>query len=1300
MRGELIEEMIKEVYGPREGSEEIMKELIDKKDIKPEADEFKNENPFDEYITGVIIPQKWKSKSEKGVQDPESEQLKITDTEGKEDESFEENITLEFPSELDPQMRSKSFGISFIVNTNCPSFKLCATWGMYEKTTEENVNIWKRNPYCETFDITLDSDGNYPPEWIYGNKDDGISLNIKKIYLNENSTHVTVTMVNHLDIKDNDDFNKLIAKSLYQPSIRINLNEGTELKPLTQIYEGEDKELHFIYRNRPVLARGHMCSAIWKKLDYVSEFESVVLWPDGDYFGKKTEKFKIPDIRSEFTPIYPMPSPSYDLPEEYQDGELTLSALDLSETWDQIDTTLFPLLDKYKSWISTNKSNISKYNKSEKAIAQNLIDKQDKAIYRMHNGIKILKENKDARLAFCFANKAIHTQSEWKKWVKDKKQVNKGKINEENKNKGFKWKPFQLAFLLMNIESIYDSESDDRDVLDLLWIPTGGGKTEAYLAIMAFTISLRRIKSLKGKSNGGGTSIISRYTLRLLTIQQFRRTLRMITAAEYLRINESNGKHGWRPKDCNMDNDWIYGSARFSVGMWVGSGVSPNHLRTYNGAIPALMGKKDTDGEPAQIIRCPVCDSWLALPESGLPKGDNEYHIVVNTKKELVEVNNSLSNIAKEFEFIEDFDIESKNHLEGNFTISFNFSDNKLIKETDMEAIFDYLWKEELYSSSLSYKRPGYFGSVKEVGRRGGKTINLGDYKVKMEYSDFEIWCPCPDCKLNNKKWVEGVPRLNKDINPDLPDGSMKRKIISPFLEDSRIPIPAYTVDEQIYFRCPTIVISTADKIARLAFEPRAASLFGNVNKYNNIYGFHRESLFPKEPDPDSEKLELDVETFLPPDLIVQDELHLIDGPLGSMFGLYEAMVDTIIKRANGNPKYIASTATIKNADNQAKLLFDKELFQFPPHGIDISNSFFIKEPFKSRWNEFKSGRVYMGIYTPGRGAMTPPIRIWSRLLKTSYDQFKQIKDNYPFWTLVGYFNAMRELANGRALYREDVEERLTDISEKDDERKLDQEKLIELSSRINSVKIPILLSELEKDGNNNPPNYDAIFTTSMFGTGIDIDHLSLMVVNGQPKTTGSYIQSTGRIGRDHGGLVITFLRAGKPRDLSHYEMFLTYHSRIHLGVEPVSVSPFSIGALERALGPAAISFFRNAIQTSVNWHEDNGKIISEKLCDTDIKYLRESIKSRLIRLKKTKKEISNILDYYDSEIHDWKCKALTINNGREFIFVEYANQWRDPKCNVVLGDPVHEHDPKLERVYKNAPQSLREIEETTGFWV
>jgi hypothetical protein len=213
-----------------------------------------------------------------------------------------------------------------------------------------------------------------------------------------------------------------------------------------------------------------------------------------------------------------------------------------------------------------------------------------------------------------------------------------------------------------------------------------------------------------------------------------------------------------------------------------------------------------------------------------------------------------------------------------------------------------------------------------------------------------------------------------------------------------------------------------------------------------------------------------------------------------------------------------------------------------------------------------------------------------------------------------------------------------------------------------------------------------------MFGTGVDISHLSFMIVNGQPKTTGSYIQATGRIGRSHGGIILTFLRAGRPRDLSHYEMFCSYHQRIHMGVEPVSVSPFSLGAIKRAIGPSAVAFLRNMPYTSTKWYNKDGRIILSELSYDDLKKMVNIISDRMDFLNEDKR--SYIIKILCSEMDRWRNIAEVTN---QLDFVEYP--WKQPKKNVVLGDPAHKHYKKT-IVFEKAPQSLREIEETTGFRV
>jgi len=1272
MRKILIEELFKEVYGPRNGKNEEMKS-----------------DPLKEYITGVLIPKKCK----KVLNNPDSEQIiSGGDIIAEDDAAFDE-IIISIPSELDPKMRVRSCGLSFRIRGKPILFKICLTWGKYveiEKmdNNEGNDNdaktkVWKRVSNYKILEVDL-TNINEQKLLVDGSDNDGIFLYIKRILVNNNVSDIIIYLVNELGINKCYK-NELIRQSIFQPSIRIKFNKGIKLISTNDLMNIENEEnlseneLQFLYRDMPILARGFMCSAIWRDIDFTDHINQSIWWPDG-YDVDECKEFLKSDVRTEFIPLYPITAPIYGWNYQYNKRP-ELSTYKLSEMWEEseIDEYLSPISNYYEEWIKQNEKKFIE----KKNIVINIINKQIEALNRIKDGIKLLKKNKDIRLSFCFANRVIWLQNKWK-------------------GKNFNWRPFQLAYILLNIESIFNQKSEYRDYVDLLWIPTGGGKTEAYLALMVFTIALRRRKAIlrqKKKTNdlditGGGTAIITRYTLRLLTIQQFRRILRIVLAAEFLRVYKNNNIFGWKPKKCLIYDKFIYGTMRFSIGLWVGGAVSPNHLRGSYGALKALENRK-IEGEPAQIIRCPVCNSWLAIPRGGLPPGKHElyFEILIN--------NQDLNNLKQlilglRFDGINIIDIRfiNDNHIQNNTTFFLKIESTINLKAEDIDRIMnDILRRISGSIRSIIPSRMGYFGYGKEPGRRQSKYVN------------FEIFCNNPKCALNKYgiEYKEGVPLdANLDnTNIKFPDGLIERRIEMPFKWGTRIPIPAYTVDEQVYSRCPTIVISTVDKIARFAFEPRAASLFGNIDKYHTIYGYYRDSLFPKETTQaarNSNNLKIEVLPFFPPELIIQDELHLINGPLGSMFGLYEMAFEGLMNILEFKPKYIASTATIKNADYQIDNIFARKLFRFPPFGIKISDSFFIKyREFNLGWNDRISGRIYMGIYAPGMGPLTPLIRIWASLLRTTNENTNNEKINY-FWTIIGYFNAIRELGGGVALYREDIIERLNQIST-NNPRRLDPNKMIELSSRISSTDIPQLLDNLEQGINRQyNENPDAIFTTSMFGTGIDISNLSLMIMNGQPKTTDQYIQATGRVGREKGGLVVVLFRAGRPRDLSHYEMFIGYHHRINLDVEPVSVSPFSVGSLSRALGPVMVSFLRNLWKPTVEWFKDDGKIIQENNADYDLKVFKDIYKRRI---KNKNINVQNKLNFLDSIIDKWRNIIQLINNNEFIKFVEYAI-YSDPKFHVVLGDPIHEiyKNNGIKVVFKNAPQSLREIEETTGFEV
>jgi ATP-dependent helicase YprA (DUF1998 family) len=307
--------------------------------------------------------------------------------------------------------------------------------------------------------------------------------------------------------------------------------------------------------------------------------------------------------------------------------------------------------------------------------------------------------------------------------------------------------------------------------------------------------------------------------------------------------------------------------------------------------------------------------------------------------------------------------------------------------------------------------------------------------------------------------------------------------------------------------------------------------------------------------------------------LIVQDELHLISGPLGTLAGLYETAIDFLCTEQGRPPKVIASTATIRRAQHQTRGLFTREMRQFPPPGIDANDSWFAVEAPPDR----KGTRLYVGLMAPGASPATLMIRAYASLLQSAAEGAGSEQSRDPYWTLVGYFNSLRVLAGARMQVQDDVGDRLQLIARDGGPRPLDPDARIELTSRESSSAIPAHLKRMEK-AYPDTDALDVILATNMISVGVDIDRLGLMVVMGQPQSTSEYIQSTSRVGRQHPGLVVTLLNAGRSRDRSHYESFKSYHSALYRQVESTSVTPFSPRARDRALHAVLISLARLTI--------------------------------------------------------------------------------------------------------------------------
>lgn len=396
-------------------------------------------------------------------------------------------------------------------------------------------------------------------------------------------------------------------------------------------------------------------------------------------------------------------------------------------------------------------------------------------------------------------------------------------------------------------------------------------------------------------------------------------------------------------------------------------------------------------------------------------------------------------------------------------------------------------------------------------------------------------------------------------------------------------PLPIIGVDEPIYRRLPCFVIATVDKFAALPWTGETGMLFGKAERHDQ-FGFYgpcdsKGQLIPGGPLP-------------PPELIIQDELHLISGPLGTIAGLYETAIDSLASIAHGKskirPKIVASTATVRRADSQINALFGRSSVRvFPPPGPDRRDSFFAQTVDST----VKPARLYVGIAAHGTSLKRVLLRTSLAILSAAYNAWlesggKDLQSNPadPYMTLLGYFNSLRELGGSRRIIEDEVR---TQLSEYGKRRRLDPVdslfhdrdidfEVLELTSRVSTNEVANAKRRLSIRAGLDD-DVDVALATNMISVGLDIVRLGLMIVLGQPKTSSEYIQATSRVGRDvnRPGLVVTLLNVHKPRDRSHYERFGAYHASFYRSVEATSVTPFSPRALDRALAAALVALCR-----------------------------------------------------------------------------------------------------------------------------
>lgn len=861
----------------------------------------------------------------------------------------------------------------------------------------------------------------------------------------------------------------------------------------------EEARLDLQYRDRLEFAVGRTCSADWTPA----------------HPGEETPRRAV-QVRTTWIPTVETPqTTAADVPGALLDMRALATAAADQNSPGALRDALEPMVSAYSTWLDGQAAAAAALPAHLRETAEEAVAEARQVLDQLAEGLDHLTadtpEGAEARRCFAFMNRVmadqrVHSQIAALRAADRRLSVDEAETRVLASAYPHHWRVFQLAFILMQLPALADPAAERRAgalaTVELLFFPTGGGKTEAYLGLAAYAFAIRRRQGLLETPDGpidgrAGVTVLMRYTLRLLTSQQFQRATTLVCAAELAR----------------REDPATWGSEPFRIGLWVGTSVSPKRVSE---AAEELQHLRDRPGSGAgrrfsalQLGHCPWC---------GLPLTPND--------------------------------------------------------------------------------------------------VTVGDVAGMAER--VVVRCPDPygEC-----------PFSAGDQN--VPDG-----------------LPVLTTDEEIYRLVPAFVIATVDKLARLAREGHAATLFGHVARRCERHGYvprldHRgKSDYAGCTLADNGRHQakggLPAATvrpatrLRPPDLIIQDELHLITGALGTTVGLFETAVDTMCAwtAPDGRPAaplLVASSATVRKAADQVRLLYGRDLTIFPPQVLDASDTFFSQV---TPVDEEHPGRLYVGLSTTGVRLTAAEIQVTQVLMAGAQLLLDRVgKAADPYMTLVGYFSATRELAGMARYVQDDIQ---TGLAKPGRDSRLPRRRgtdfgalhLGELTSRISSADITSTLDRMaltfdpevdstaakdaamaathagRREAAANP--YDVVLATSMLQVGVDVPRLGLMLVVGQPKNTAEYIQATSRVGRDASrpGLVVTLGNWARPRDLAHYEQFRHFHETFYARVEPLSVTPFSVTAVDRGLDGALVAAARvtqAAVPGGLNPEHDAGKASAQQ---------------------------------------------------------------------------------------------------------
>lgn len=670
----------------------------------------------------------------------------------------------------------------------------------------------------------------------------------------------------------------------------------------------------------------------------------------------------------------------------------------------------------------------------------------DSEVSLIVDGVDLLRKHEDLRQCFSWMNEAMGMA-----------------ISLQGKSFDG-WHLFQLGFILTQVRAVYErhcmahERHNVADTADVLWFATGGGKTEAYLGIIAFAMLYGRVR---GRLYG--TTAWMRFPLRMLSAQQFQRLSYVVAQAEMLRRREGIKGHP------------------FTVGYYTGSGT------------------------PSNISRSEVKGAAVWLPDL--------------TPEQL-----------RRFQFITD---------------------------------------------------------CPYCGKRGSVHMKCDIDRVRMLHC-----CKDPACWSNTESSTDD---RGEGIGGE---------------------VGIYVSDEECYRYLPTVLVGTVDKLAVIAHNERFAGYLGAFRHFCPEHGFtpdakckHQRIRINVQGEYESAECGNNSRTSkirtqqVPPMLdpgfafLIQDELHLLRESLGNFDAHYETLLQTLQVGHGGQAsKVLAATATIKDFENHILHLYMRPGRRFPAPGAKKGESFYARisrdghDPLIRRW--------FAGVlplsFTRG-GTERASAELASRYLDqidhwleglARQDAAVLAQIGLPTERSQEVIDYVGKFLNTDLIYANQkrqttvIREHLENVNARDGKARTHV--LLDGQTPLDDILGAIHLVETKASSNS----MRHIVATSVVSHGVDISELNFMVLDGWPRSTAEYIQSSARSGRVQPGIVMSILSSGKLFESGVFLNFGDYHFFLDKLVDSVPINRFAPNVLQRTLPGVFTAVVYNWAKFQPGWGE------------------------------------------------------------------------------------------------------------------